>query len=161
MKHFAADRLWATGNRMAEGLGHDVDAAGIVWLLTKDAAKTISTFPSPMPSGYPSKSCWPEHLTDNFFAVLRERASDNIDGEVARIQHIPDAAAIDRSEVIWDYWRGCLRLGNRIKLVRAIWDNARGMRPAKVRETYGVSRTRLYAARKDGCEAIARRLGWI
>lgn len=156
------DRLYAVGTLMISDEGAADTAESRVWSLTCEAAQTLGSLPGLPRRGLPSKSAWPDFRDDNFFAVIREQISDNIEGEIQRIRFTPTAAAIDRCEVMWDLWRahGFPKFGKRRELLRVVWLYAGGTKPAKIRQALDVSRVRLYRAKRQGCEGVAKKLGW-
>lgn len=163
LDRYGRDRLRRDGERLLADAGEtSAGAAAIVWALTREAARTIRGYTSPAPRGYPSRSLWPEWGDPNWFGVLRARLSDGIETRPEPPRLAPDAAAIDRAEVMWLLWRhhALPKLGRRRELIRHVWAYAAGVRPAQIRERTGITRHRLYRAKDAGCEVIARLLGW-
>ena len=162
LNRYGVARLHAAATLIASDSNAKHEPVPLVWCLTKEAAHTLSHLPGLPRRGYPGKSAWPDFRDDDFFAVIRERLSDGVDGEVHRIRMVPNAAAISRCEIMWDLWRrhGFPKLGKRRELLRVVWAYAGGLRPAKVKTIFGVSRTRLNRAKMQGCENVAENLYW-
>ena len=162
INRYGAERLHAAALLLANDAGLDEDPASLIWAVTKEAARTLSHMPGLPRRGYPGKSAWPDFRDDDFFAVIRERLSDGVDGEVLRTRMVPSSAAITRCEIMWDLWRsdGFPKHGARRELLRVVWAYAGGLRPAVVKTVFGVSRTRLHRAKQCGCESIAEKMCW-
>ncbi len=154
------DRLSAAGMLMCDDHGTEAKPVNIAWELTREAARTLSSLPGLPRRGYPGKSAWPEFLDDDYFAMLRQRLTDGVEGEATRIRIVPTAAAIDRSEAMWWLWREFAfpKLGKRRELLRIVWLYAGGLRPAKIGTLFGVSRSRLHRAKIQGCEGVSKKM---
>lgn len=160
---YSPDRLWAAGLLLCNDAREAPSPEGVVWGLTCEAARTLASLPPPPRRGYPGKSAWPDFRdeADDFFAVLRERISDGIDGEHTRIRIVPSAAAVDRCDAMWHLWAAHgSRMAARRDLIRAVWAYAGGARYRKIKATTGLSRYRLMRAKADGCEKIAGALNF-